>query len=302
LLPSLKEDSAVTQETSSPEPNPSVDDKRIEAALHALLAGDPTGLAGALAADPELVNLAWQGNTLLEWATQPPHGVADSVVQVLIDHGAHLDRALNLAGCWNLAALCRRLLAAGADPSARADADITPLESAAFHGSAEAADVLVEHGLHRPGLWLAAACGRLDLVGRWVGPDGALIDEPGPYRPRWSDVGRPPGEPPSDQPSEIIGEALVFAGANGRVEMVDHLLGLGADINARPYRNTTGLHLAVQFAKLRMVRHLIDRGADLGIRDDEHHGDATGWARACADGSPDRQAILAALADADPAP
>ena len=44
---------------------------------------------------------------------------------------------------------------------ARADADLTPLESAAMHSSTEAADVLVEHGLHRPTLWLAAASGLL---------------------------------------------------------------------------------------------------------------------------------------------
>ena len=54
---------------------PSVSDERIQPALHALLAGDAEGLRQALTNDPDLVDAAWNGNTLLEWATQPPHSV-----------------------------------------------------------------------------------------------------------------------------------------------------------------------------------------------------------------------------------
>ncbi len=272
-------------------------DDRVQPALHAFLAGDVDLLRGAIASDPEIVNLSWQGNTLLEWATQPPHGVDPAVVQVLIDHDAKLDRALNLAGCWNLADLCGQLLAAGADPTAQADAGITPLESAAMHGSTDAADVLIGYGLHRPGLWLAAAAGRLDLVCSWVDPNGALLKPPGPYRPNWADVGRPPGAEPTDDPNEIIGEALVFAAANERAEVVDYLLDAGADVDARPYRNTTGLHLAIQFHKPETVRQLLTRGASIRILDDEYGGDAAGWAAACDDGSPAAATIVALIAN-----
>ena len=270
-------------------------DDRVQPALHAFLEGDADALRAAIASDPEIVNMPWQGNTLIEWATQPPHGVDPAVVQVLIDHGAELDRALNLAACWNLADLCRQLLAAGADPAARADAGITPLESAAMHGSTDAADVLIGHGLHRPSLWLAAAVGDLDAVRNCVDRDGTLTGAPGQHRPNWADVGRSPGAAPTDDPEEIIGEALVFAAANGRVEVVDYLLAAGANIDARPYRNTTGLHLAIQFRKLEMVRHLLVRGAATDIADDEHGGDAAGWAAACDDGSAGSTAILALM-------
>lgn len=274
-----------------------VTDDRVQPALHAFLAGDVDMLRAAITSDPEIVNLSWQGNTLLEWATQPPHGIDPSVVQVLIDHGANLDRALNLAGCWNLPALCQQLLAGGADPTARADAGITPLESAAMHGSTQAADILIGYGLHRPGLWLAAAAGRLDLVRSWVDPSGALLKPAGPYRPNWADVGRPPGTEPSDDPNEILGEALVFAAANGRAEVVDYLLDVGVDIDARPYRNTTGLHLAIQFHKPETVRQLLSRGASTNIVDDEFGSDAGGWAAACDDGSPAAESIVAFLAN-----
>ncbi len=63
-----------------------------------------------------------------------------------------------------------------------------------MHSSTEAADVLVEAGLHRPGLWLAAAAGLLPAVRDRVGIDNSLRADPGPYRPNWADVGRPAGE------------------------------------------------------------------------------------------------------------
>ena len=262
------------------------DDERVQPALHALLSGDVDGLRAALEADPGVVNLRVGDDTMLELMTQPEAAPpAPEMVGVLIGAGAYLDRALNLAGCWNLADLCTQLLAAGADPAARVDAGITPLESAAMHSSTEVADVLVAHGLHRPTLWLAAAAGLLAEVRDWVAPDGSLRADPGPCRPNWADVGRPAGTPPTDDPVEIVGEAFVFAVLNNRRNVVDYLLDAGADIDARPYQNTTALHFAVQFQRSDMVRHLLDRGASVTIEDANHGSDASGWAQACDDGS-----------------
>lgn len=136
--------------------------ERIQPALLALHSENATGLRAALDADPGLVNLRVGEHTILELLTQPEAGPpSPEIIEVLIGAGARLDRALNLAACWNLADMCAQLLDAGADPTARADAGITPLESAAMHSSIEAADVLVGYGLHRPSLWLAAAAGLL---------------------------------------------------------------------------------------------------------------------------------------------
>ena len=279
---------------------PRRDDERVQPALHALLSGDVDGLRTALRADPGAVNLKIGGeNTMLELMTQPESGPpSPEMVGVLIEAGAYLDRALNLAGCWNLADLCTQLLAAGADPAARADAGITPLESAAMHSSTDAADVLVAHGLHRPTLWLAAASGLLPEVRDWVGPDGSLRAHPGPCRPDWADVGRPAGAPPTEDPAEIVGEALVFAALNDRRAVVDYLLDAGADIDARPYRNTTALHFAVQFQRSAMVRQLLDRGASVAIEDANFGSDASGWARACDDGSEAAASIAAMVGTA----
>ena len=272
-----------------------VDDERITPALHALLSGDATDLRVAVVTDPEITDASWNGNTLLEWSISEQVALTPEIVGVFLDCGTRFDRALNLAACWNRAELCQELLSVGADPAARADADITPLESAAMHGSTEAADVLVAHGLHRPSLWLAAASGQLDLVRDWVSADGKLTQSPGVYRPDWAAVGRTEGDAPTDDPDEILGEAFVLAAANGRRAVVDYLNAAGIDINARPYRNTTGLHLAIQFRKPDMVERLLHLGADLSIRDDEYHSDATGWAAACDDGSPESTRILALI-------
>lgn len=274
-----------------------VGDERVTPALHALLSGDAVALRAAINSDREIVDASWNGNTLLEWGISEHQEATVEVLSVLIDWGSRLDRALNLAGCWNRADLCQLLLAAGADPTARADADITPLESAAMHGSTEAGDVLVARGLHRPSLWLAAASGRLEDVRGWVSLDGTLTRPPGEYRPDWAAVGRMPGDAPSDDTDEILGEAFVFAAANDRRAVVDYLTEAEVNINARPYRNTTGLHFAVQFHKPDMVEQLLELGADLSILDDEYHSDAAGWAAACDDGSPEATRILRLLSD-----
>lgn len=274
-----------------------VSDERITLALHALLSGDAVALRAAIDSDPEIVDALWNGNTLLEWSISEQVEATVEVLSVLIDCGSRLDHALNLAGCWNRADLCQLLPAAGADPTARADADITPFESAAMHGSTEAGDVLAAQRLHRPSLWLAAASGRLEDVQDWVSPDGTLTLPSGEYRPDWAAVGRTAGDPPSDDPDEILGEAFVFAAANDRRAVVDYLKAAGADIDARPYRNTTGLHLAVQFRKPDMVEHLLELGADPNILDYEYHSDAAGWAAACDDGSSEATHILRLLSD-----
>ena len=270
--------------------------RRYAVALRAARDGDITALRNTLDSYPGIALARVRHNSLLEWLTQPgfapPHPQA---VDALIEAGAELDRALNLAGCWNLPGMCGQLLAAGADPAARADAGITPLESAAMHSSKEAADVLVARGLHRPSLWLAAATGQLEAVRDWVSPDLTLRRDPGPYRPDWADVGRPAGEPRSVVDGAIIGEAFVFAALNDRRGVVEYLLQIGVDVDFRPYRNTTALHFAIQFHRLEMVRFLLDRNANVLIRDDVFGAEARGWADACHDGSPASGEILRLL-------
>ena len=164
-----------------------------------------------------------------------------------------------------------------------------------MHGSTASADVLIEHGLHRPTLWLAAATGQLGLVADWVSGAGQLRAPAGEYRPIWAHVGRPEASAPSDEPAEILGEALTFAAANDRVAVVDHLLDAGVPIDAAPYRGITSLHFAIHFGKRGMVEHLLARGASTIVVDEEWNATPATWAEVCADDSAERVAIAALL-------
>jgi hypothetical protein len=75
-----------------------IGDARVQPALHAILELDAASLRDAIDADPGIVAESWDGNTLLELLTQPPHHIDDGIVAVLIEAGSPLDRVLNLAG------------------------------------------------------------------------------------------------------------------------------------------------------------------------------------------------------------
>ncbi len=93
----------------------------------------------------------------------------------------------------------------------------------------------------------------------------------------------------------ILAEALTMAASNGRIEIVDHLLGVGEPTHSAPYRGITSLHLAIQIAKAAMVDHLVKLGASQTAIDDEWGATPSQWAEECADGSSSRQTTLTAL-------
>lgn len=151
---------------------------------------------------------------------------------------------------------------------------LTPLETALYHSSREAAELLAEHGLSPLALWSAAALGRLDLTSQLYRTPQAVA-----HRPNLSDVGWPPGPPVGDDEQTVSDEALCFAALNGRDEALEWLLDNGADANGAPYLGVTALHFAVQFSHPSTVRLLLDRGADPTRRDRIHAGTAAEWAR-----------------------
>jgi len=63
---------------------PIVSDERIQPALHALLSSDADALRSSLEDDPELIHASWNGNTLLEWTTQPPQGIDPDCIAALL--------------------------------------------------------------------------------------------------------------------------------------------------------------------------------------------------------------------------
>jgi ankyrin repeat protein len=281
-------------------------------AYQAVEDGDRERLAGLLDEHPDLVRArGTNGNDLLGMAGDP------ASVELLLERGADVNRGndygwtkLHQAGYSNDRALAELVLAAGArtDLSARGDGG-TPLVAALFWGHREVVDLL---GLEPRNLRVVAGLGRVDLIDELVGTPAAGAHR-GFYRPH----GGFPAWQPSDDPQEILDEALVWAAKADRVEAIDRLVEVGADIEADPYRGTPlawaaangrvsairrlvelgadpngrgtfggpghgegvpPLHLAAQSGKEAAVDLLLELGADQTIRDAIHHGTAAGWA------------------------
>jgi ankyrin repeat protein len=76
------------------------------------------------------------------------------------------------------------------------------------------------------------------------------------------------------------GHTLLHAAAqNGRVEVVDLLLGRGLDVNVREQGdNTYPMHWAAAEGHLDVVRKLADAGGDVVGRGDDHELEVIGWA------------------------
>jgi hypothetical protein len=216
--------------------------KRAEAAIQA---HDAERLRSLLEQHPGL-ELEDPGGTLLGAAAQPEAGpVPREVIDLLIEAGSELDVPLNVAACFDKVELVGWLLDAGADPAATHIWGITPLQSAVYHGSRYAADVLVERtGLLPDALYISAGAGAMDRLAEWFDATGALRPEALRQRPNLSDVGWPPQPPPSDDPADALAEALSLAALSGRTAACRLLVEHGADPGRAPLYGMTPLEWA----------------------------------------------------------
>ena len=215
--------------------------KRAEAAIKA---HDADSLRSLLKRHREL-ELEDPGGTLLGAAAQPEAGpVPRELIDVLVEAGSELDVPLNLAACFDKVELVGWLLDAGADPAATHIWGITPLQSAVYHGSRYAADVLAERtGLLPDALYISAGAGAVDRLAEWFDATGALRPEALWQRPNRSDVGWPPQPPPSDNPGDALAEALSLAALSGRTDacrLTEH----GADPKRAPLYGITPVEWA----------------------------------------------------------
>jgi hypothetical protein len=248
--------------------------KQAEAAIWA---ADAARLRSLLRQYPGL-ELQDPGATLLGVAAQPEAGqVPRNVVDVLIEAGAPLDDALGIAACFNKPDLVGWLLDAGADP--RAAAALSPLQSAAYHGSREAADVLISRtGLVPDVFYLACAAGDLARMARWFDARGRLLGRAVKERPDFSDIGWA-GRAIRPDHADAIAEGLALAAHLGRTQACGWLLDCGADPSRAPLYGLTPLHFAAWMGRYETASLLVRRGAPLDACDRLHQGTPLGWAR-----------------------
>jgi ankyrin repeat protein len=281
-------------------------------AYRAVEAGDGARLEQLLDEHQELVHVrGTNGNDLLGMAA------STELVRLLLERGADPNRGndygwtkLHQAGYSNRRGLAELLLAQGArtDLSARGDGG-TPVVVALFWGHREVVDLL---GREPGNLRVAAGLGDVALIRELAGTPAAGARRSF-YRPHG---GFPPWQP-SDDPQEVLDEALVWAAKAGRVEAIELLVELGANVAADPYRGTaltwaacngrvaaigklvelgadpnqrgsfggpdhgegvTALHLAAQAGQRDAVDALLELGAETALRDACHDGTPAGWA------------------------
>lgn len=248
--------------------------KRAEAAIWA---GDADTLRSLLQQHPGL-ECEDPGATLLCVAAQPEAGrVPREVVDVLIESGSALDDALSTAACFNKPDMVGWLLDAGADPHAAAG--VLALQSAAYHGSQQAADILVSRaGIIPDVFYLACAAGDLTRMAQWFDAAGRLLPQALTQRPDFSDVGWP-GRAIRPDPDDAIAEGLALAAHLGRTEACAWLLDRGADPARAPLYGLTPLHFAASTGHYDTASLLVSRGAPLDARDRLHHGTPLSRAR-----------------------
>ena len=265
---------------------------------------DPDALRAELDAEPDIANArGTNGNDLLGMATAT---CDERLVELLLERGAdpssanvHGWTALHQAGYVGQPALAALLLDAGApaDVSARGDGG-TPLVVALFWGHAKTAELLAERGGVVPrNLRAAAGLGLADVVEELAGTPEAGAHR-GFYRPqsgfpRWQ---------PSDDPGEILDESLSWAARNDRADVLETLVGLGANLDADVYRGSA-LVWAASCGRVASIERLVELGADPNGRSSfggpDHGEDATPLHAAAGGGHADAaRALLACGADA----
>ena len=276
---------------------------RFDDAVRAIDEGDVASLAALLAAHPELVSARtnleppygyFSGATLLHhvaWnpsrrAPVPPTVV--DIARLLLDRGADVDAATvgrsggttmglvvtsRMASEANVSGpLMELLIERGATVGLETLSSIIPdwgdlnvLDGPLSNHAPRAAEKLIELGA-RPDVCAAAALGDMDLLQRFFGDDGHLIERP-----------RRHGKVMSER--DAIGLALLFAYVNRRADAVDFLLAKDGNWNMTGVNNGAVLHRAAWEGDLAMVKRLVAKGADITNRDNPFNSTPLSWAQ-----------------------
>jgi ankyrin repeat protein len=246
-------------------------DERFQPAQQVLAVGDVKGLASLLAADPGLATARSKRShpTLLQCLvlTMPPVENLERLIDLLDSNGAELTGPLIAAsGVDNLRAI-RKLLDLGALIDGEGEGRWSPLEEALYWGNEAAVGLLLQRGAAAGNLRTFAALGDLEAVAHCFDESGSLAATAGEVA--WPFNAVIPVEVRRD-PRQIVGNALVFAAAWGRAEVVQFLLDHGAAVNMIPAGFDfagTPLHYAALNGRREMVDHLLAHGADPAIQD-----------------------------------
>jgi ankyrin repeat protein len=258
-------------------------DSRFQAAERVLASGDVEGLAKILDEDPGLATARSQSShpTILQCLvlTMPPVDALEALIGHLAGRGAELtDPLIAACGMDNVRAVVK-LLDLGA--SIEGNGRWSPLEEALYFHQEATTTLLLGRGANIANLKTAAALGDLEWIARCFDQAGALTAAAGEITWPFDTASAPIPEKVRRDPRQILGNALVYAAAWGREEVLEYLLDRGAEPNLMPagfdYAGTP-LHYAALEGHRDMVDLLLSRGADPALRDGKIGKFAEDWA------------------------
>lgn len=247
---------------------------RFEAAADAIVRGDIATLKRLLREEPELIRARStrehnatllhyvSANGVEEYRQKTPKNIVD-ITEILLKAGAEVDAIANVygGGCTTLGlaatsvhperagvqeALLQTLLDHGANleqPSIAINRQ-SIVSGCLANGRLKAAAFLASRGASLD-LAGAAALGKLDAVKSFFGEDGGL-------KPNTA--------------KEQFEQAFLFACGYGPSDVVEFLLGKGADLTAHRGDGQTGLHWAVIGGHLETVKLLLRSKAPLEVK------------------------------------
>lgn len=281
------------------------EDTPLRRAVRAMRAGDLEQLQAVIQAHPELLApTAYQVATrahLMAIALDVERAAAErgaapgamlAIVGWLVEQGCDLQRALDVRLCGDLRMTpddVRYWIARGANPDWVAPNGYSVLEHAIVrYRSAAAVDELARHArVTRPALWISAALGDVEGVGRWLDPRGKPLEAARRRRPHLDALSPDAhGAQGGDDDESVLAEAVLLAFLNGRVAVVQTLISRGFPVNTCRWEMPL-LVMAVGNRSVEMVAALLGSGADVDLS-----GDKGGSARRLA-----RELLVAAPED-----
>ena len=254
---------------------------RFRPAQTALRKGNLQSLNELLASEPDLATAhsSCDHPTLMQCLVldSPVHANLESMIRTLAEHGSELTNPLIAAASIDNVRAVSELIDLGGN--IEGNGVWSPLEEALYWVHPASVTLLLQRGVAVNNLRKAAGLGRLDVIANCFDEHGALSALAGEIASPFFGSHIPP-QVRIDR-LQIIGNALIYAAAWGRIAVVDQLLERGVDINIIPAGFDfagTALHYAALQGHREMTEHLLNLGADPTIVDTKVHTLPENWA------------------------
>lgn len=255
-------------------------DLRFRPAQKTLVQGDVEELKKLLIAEPDLATerSSCDHPTLMQCLVlnRPIVDSLEQLIRTLAEHGSELTNPLIAAASGDNPREISELIDLGGDIDG--NGSWSPLEESLYWVHPACVEVLLHRRAAVDNLRKAAGLGRIDVIASCFDEHGALTAMAGEVA--WPFGDNIPPQVRRDR-RQIVDNALIYAAAWGHIAAVDELLKRGGDVNSIPAGFDfagTALHYAALQGRREMADHLLDLGADPALVDAKIQALPENWA------------------------